>query len=208
MKRWATLVLLVLWLASLVSTMGVAYGSSALQGFSDEELLEELTRRVAGGQAASQDSGGSILAKATDKLSTRSGPSTAYRETGTYNVIGESIRILTRFDDHGGVCWVQCDIMAGSTYRRLYTGIKRFDTSQLDITNIPLERPMDVKAKVLSTSKAMYGPGGNYGTYDSLTVDKGQTVTLITIEDGYAQVEWTTTKQSYRAWVPVQTLQY
>ena len=162
--------------------------------------------------AALADSPGDLIiyAKTIDRLSTRSGPSTQYKDTGTYNdVMGTYVRVISRFDDAGGVCWLQCEIPVGSTLRRLYTGLKRFDTRTFDIDSVPLEEPyLFFQAKVVMTSKAMYGPGYGYNTYGSLTVDKGQTVTVVAIEDDYAQVEWETAKQMYRAWVPVSTLVY
>lgn len=208
MKKAMIFLALAVLLVSLPMETVLASGNSALQGLSDEELLAELNRRMSAGGEDVGTATVVLQAKAIDKLSTRSGPSTSYRETETYNVIGETIRIISRFDDANGVCWVQCDIPVGSTFRRLYTGLKRFDTSTVDIYSIPLEMPLGYKAKVISTSKAMYGPGGNYGTYGSLTVDKGQTVTIITLENGYAQVEWKTSKQMYRAWVLESTLSY
>lgn len=143
-----------------------------------------------------------------DNLSTRSGPSTKYRETGTYKVKGQYVQLISLAYDGGGVCWVQCEVPYGNKLRRVYTGLKRFDTKTFDLNSVPEECPQDGQVKVLSTSKAMYGPGSGYDTYDSLTVDKGQKVTIIAIENDYAQVEWKTSKQSYRAWVLLSTLEY
>ena len=142
-----------------------------------------------------------------DNLSTRSGPSTAYRETDTYKVKGEWIRIISYAYDDGGVCWLQCDVPYGGKLRRVYTGLKRFDATTVDLTAIPEENALDYETvSVLTTSKALFGPGDAYGEYKTLTVDKRQKVTLIAIEGDYAQVEWKTTKQKYRAWVPYLTL--
>ena len=49
--------------------------------------------------------------------------------------------MISRFDDGGGVCWVQVEIPVGSTFRRLYTGAKRFDPATFDIYSVPLEEP-------------------------------------------------------------------
>lgn len=149
-----------------------------------------------------------VEALAIDNLSTRSGPSNEYRETGTYNVKGEYVQLISCAYDANDICWVQCEVAYGNKLRRVYTGLKRFDTASFDLYDVIEEEPFDESVKVTATSKAMFGPGSDYGTYDSLTVDKGQTVTIITIENDYAQVEWTTTKQSYRAWVPIHTLAY
>lgn len=151
---------------------------------------------------------GLIEALAIDDLATRSGPSTEYRETGSYPLKGDYVTLISVAYDKNDICWVQCEVPYKNTLRRIYTGLKRFDINSFDLDSVPEELPLEYQAKVTATSKAMFGPGDGYGTYDSLTVDKGQTVTIITIENDYAQVEWNTTKQSYRAWVPVRTLSY
>ncbi len=175
-----------------------------------------------GGMAAAEDSlsaatpsfgqngaeGGFIEALTIDNLPTRSGPGTKYRETGTYKVKDEYVRVISQAYDHGGVCWIQCEVLYGNKLRRVYTGLKRFDSATVDLASLPGEEPLAERVKVIATSKAMYGPGAGYDTYGSLTVDKGQTVTVMAMENDYAQVEWTTTKQSYRAWVPAHTLKY
>jgi len=150
----------------------------------------------------------SVEGLAIDRLATRSGPSTEYRETGTYQVKGEYVRILSLAYDRNDLCWVQCEVLYGNKLRRVYTGLKRFDTATFDLGSVPEEDPLGYQARVTATSKAMYGPGDGYATYAQLTVDKGQNVTVIAVENDYAQVEWTTSIQSYRAWVPLHTLRY
>jgi len=147
-----------------------------------------------------------VQALATDNLATRSGPATQYRETGTYQIKGEYVRLVSFAYDRNGLCWVQCEVLYGDTLRRVYTGLTRFDTTTFDLRGVPEETPLDHQAKVIAISKAMYGPGEGYDTYAQLTVNEGQTVTVITIENAYAQVEWTTPTQSYRAWLPLHSL--
>ncbi len=147
-----------------------------------------------------------VEALAADRLATRSGPGTEYRDTGTYPVKGEYVRLLSRAYDENDLCWMQCEVVSGRKLRRVYTGLQRFDATSFDLADVAEEDPLDYLAKATATCRAMYGPGDGYDTYDSLTVDKGQTVTVIAIENDYAQVEWTTSKQSYRAWVPLHTL--
>lgn len=150
-----------------------------------------------------------ITVLAIDNLSTRSGPSTAYSETGTYKVKGQQIRLYSYAFDSNGVCWVQCDIPYNDVYRRLYTGLKRFDATVDDLAALPLEDPMNfTPVRALETATALYGPGLGYGAYGKLTVDRGQRVSLISAIDDFAQVEWTTAKQSYRAWVFAGSLDY
>jgi len=140
-----------------------------------------------------------VEALTIERLATRSGPSTAYRETGTYDVKGEHVRVISLAYDHNDVCWVQCEVTYRNKLRRVYTGLKRFDADSFDVEGMPVEEIPEDKVKVTATSKAMYGPGEGYDTYESLTVDKGQSVIVIAVENDYAQVEWTTSIQSYRA---------
>jgi len=151
------------------------------------------------------------MALAGDKLSTRNGPSTDYKETETYFVAGEYIRLISRCTDSNGVVWVQCDVPAGYNMRRVYTGLKRFQISNDDLARLPWEYPLYYKAKVIKTSTGMYGPGYGYGNYYMLTVDKGMTVTVIAIESDYVQVEWSPRAgtQKYticRVWIPLDSI--
>ena len=109
-------------------------------------------------------------------------------------------------DDENERCWVQCEVPYKGKLRRVYTGLKRFDEDSFELYD--QEYPSGEEAKVTATSKAMYGPGDGYDTYGSLRVDKGRTVTVITTENGYAQVEWATASQRHRVWVPLDTLAY
>ena len=186
MKRW--------WRSILC--LGLAVALFPLAALTDCECDE-----VPGGAAH-------VDGLAINRLATRNGPSTAYRETGTYAVKGERVRLLSLAYDQGGVCWVQCEVFYANKLRRVYTGLKRFDVSTFDLGSVPEEDPLGYQARVTATSKAKYGPGDAYGTYSELTIDKGQTVTVIAVENYYAQVEWTTSVQSYRAWAPVHTLRY
>ena len=71
-------------------------------------------------------------------ISTRSGPSTSYQDTGTYKLKGQYLRILSRaYDDVNGIWWVQCVIP--SSGRALWTGYKRFDHATLPLEIIPVE---------------------------------------------------------------------
>lgn len=156
------------------------------------------------------NSGGATLVEASviEKLATRNGPSTDYRETGTYPVKGEQVRLISRAYDDNDICWVQCEVSYANKLRRVYTGLKRFDEATFDLGSVPEEVPQEREATVIRTSDAMYGPGDGYATYAELTVDYGQIVTVISEENDYAQVEWKTSAQSYRAWVPVHTLRF
>ncbi len=77
---------------------------------------------------------------ATKKLATRSGPGTEYSETGTYNVAGQYIKVLSRaWDKRNEIWWVKCEIPYKGEIRVLWTGYKRFDSSTLPLESIPIE---------------------------------------------------------------------
>ena len=167
-------------------------------------LLVLLALLPAAAAPASGYDGESVQLLATDKLSTRNGPGTKYRETGTFDLKGEYVTVLTCEEDAGGVCWVECEFEWKGELMRVYTGLKRFDCE--DSSEIFYALPWYFDARVLRTVTARYGPGEEYAAYDSLKMDKGQKVSFLRLEGDWAQVEWTTSKQSYRVWVPLDAI--
>ena len=121
---------------------------------------------------ASGYDGESVLLLATDKLSTRNGPGTKYRETGTFDLRGEYVTVLTCEEDANGVSWVECEFAWKGELMRVYTGLKRFVCE--DASEIFYALPWYFDAKALRTVPARYGPGEEYAAYDSLTMDKGR----------------------------------
>ena len=150
-----------------------------------------------------------------DNLSTRSGPSTSYTELGTYRVKGTYVRLYSIAYDQNGVGWVQAEVSYGGALRRVYTGLKRFDTSTFDLAALPEEAPLNRAAWVATASTPRYGPGTAYGSYGSgLTVEQGMQVTLLALENDYAQIQFSASnsgagkEQRYRVWVKADTLRY
>lgn len=144
-----------------------------------------------------------------ERVFTRSGPGTAFRDTGTYTVTGGQVRVYSYAYDDSCECWVQCDFPYNDKVRRLYTRLEDVDEACFDLTDIPEEDPLDTKAMVTSVTKLLYGPGDAYDNYgNSFKSHKGANVHITAIEGDYAQVEWTTAKQSYRVWVPTNILNY
>ena len=79
-----------------------------------------------------------IYGLAIMNISTRSGPSTHYQDTGTYNLKGRYLQILARaYDDENEIWWVKCVIPSNG--RALWTGYKRFDHASLPLDIIPVE---------------------------------------------------------------------
>lgn len=148
-------------------------------------------------------------ARATEKLSTRSGPGTQYRDTGSYDLRGQWVKILSCAYDKYGTCWVECEILdRKGDPMWLYTGLKRFDPSSYDRNEIEEEMIIGLESRATRTSKAKFGPGTNFTTYKELTVDKNQRIQLIKVVGDWVQVEWKTSKRSYRAWIPCDAQAY
>ena len=79
-----------------------------------------------------------IYGLAIMKISTRSGPSTKYQDTGTYDLKGQYLRVLARaYDDVNEIWWIKCVIPTNG--RALWTGYKRFDHATLPLEIIPIE---------------------------------------------------------------------
>lgn len=97
-------------------------------------------RFVGSGAPSSSAPTGALYGLAKQKLATRSGPGTTYSETGTYNVAGQYIRVLSRaWDSRNEIWWVKCEIPYRNEIRVLWTGYKRFDASTLPLESIPIE---------------------------------------------------------------------
>ena len=144
-----------------------------------------------------------------ERVFTRSGPGTGFRDTGTYTVKDGLVRAYSYAYDDSCNCWVQCDFDYKDTVRRLYTRLEDIDYDCFDLSDIPEEEPLWYKAKVTAVTKLLYGPGDEYDHYgSSFKSHKGATVYITALEGDYAQVEWTTKKQSYRVWVPTTILDY
>ena len=194
MRKCLAVILSVLFLVSCAFSVAFALGSR----ISIKSLL-----------ATNDSSEGTMKTLGKERVFTRNGPDTDYRDTGTYNVEGGEVRVYSYAYDRSGDCWVQCDFTYKNQLRRLYTRLEEIDEDCFDLTGVPLEEPLDYEAKVVSVSKLYYGPSDEYDDYgNSFKSKKGAIVYITAIEGDYAQVQWTTSKQSYRVWVPLKILKY
>lgn len=126
-----------------------------------------------------------------DNLATRSGPATEFSGLGTYKVKGQYVTLVDIAYDVNGVGWVQAEVPYGGALRRVYTGLKRFDTSTFDLSALRQETPLNQDAEVVRDVTPRYGPGTSYGSYgDTLSITGGTAVTLIAYEGDYAQVQF------------------
>jgi len=84
-------------------------------------------------------SGGPVWGVAAKKISTRTGPSTKYEDGGTYDVKGQSLKVLSRaWDPYNEIWWVEVEIPYNGEIRVLWTGYHRFDSSTIPLESIPI----------------------------------------------------------------------
>lgn len=141
---------------------------------------------------------------ATQKLATRSGPATEYTEPGTFKVSGSYVTIVSIAYDENNVPWVQCELNVSGGLMRVYTGLKRFDTSTFNLDNVPCENYYSpYTAHVTDPCNLRYGPGNEYSLMSGYQLNAGKHVVVMTIENDWAQVEFTTSNGNLcRGWVP------
>lgn len=167
---------------------------------------------MSGATPASDDTyaaGGLMKTLGKERIFTRNGPATKFRDTGTYTIAGGEVRAYSYAYDREGDCWVQIEFTHKNKLRRLYTRLEDMDIGYFDPSGLQEEEPLGYRAKVKAVTKLLYGPGEEYDTYgNSFKSTKGATVYITAIEGDYAQVEWAGAKQSYRVWVPLSILSY
>ena len=168
------------------------------------------TWRVPGKNQDNQSSGRSncgygIQAELIEDLATRSGPSTQYTGCGSYKMKGQYVTVLSRAFDNGGVQWAQVEISYGGATRRMYTGVKRLNLSNRELSMI---REEDMNfflgyGVINGRVNPKWGPGSYYATYTDRTFYDGDEVAVINIENGYYQVEcYHTSGEIFRCWIP------
>ena len=147
----------------------------------------------------------SVNAKLTDDLATRSGPSTSYTGCGSYKMKGQTVKVLSRAYDQGGVMWVEVEFSYGGGYRRAWTGAKRLNLSSSQLASLPEE---DFSSYIgygtLNTSTApRFGPGSIYAAYGDRNYYRGNRVAVIDIDNGYYKIEsYHTDGKILRSWIP------
>ena len=162
------------------------------------------------GNSSSGSSGGSgssysVTARLIDDLATRSGPSTSYTGCGSYKMKGQTVTVLSRAYDHGGVLWVEIEFSYGGGYRRAWTGAKRLDISSSQLAMLP-EADFTTflgYGTINSYTIPRFGPGTMYSTYGDRDYRQGNQVAVIDSENGYYLVEsYHTDGNVLRCWVP------
>lgn len=137
------------------------------------------------------------------RMATRTGPSTAYTEPGTFfQDDWQYTRVDVISKAYGsGVWWVQVEFRDSGKLYRAYTGVKRVD---VDLNGIAQEQALGTGT--LSTAgdtPAYYGPGTQYAKMKD-AVPWGAEGTVVMAENGYVLLDYYDEylNQQRRAWLP------
>ena len=150
-----------------------------------------------------------VQAKLTEDLATRSGPATGYTGCGSYRMKGQTVTVISRAFDIGGVQWAQVEISYGGALRRMYTGVKRLNISNSQLASIREENMYSVLGygTICGNINPKWGPGSYYCTYTDRVLNNGTNVTVLAYENGYYQIEcYHYTGELFRCWVPAENI--
>ncbi len=151
----------------------------------------------------------STQARLTDDLATRSGPSTSYTGCGSYKMKGQTVTVLSRSYDDGGVLWVEVEFSYGGGYRRAWTGAKRLDLSSTQIKNLPEEDLINYigYGTINTRTVPRFGPGNFYSTYGDRDLKRRDRVVVIDEVDDYYKIEcYYSNGEVFRSWVPTENV--
>ncbi len=142
----------------------------------------------------------------TMRLSTRTGPSTAYTEPGTFfaNWEGKTVKVFSKAQGNG-VWWVQVEFMNGGKLYRAYTGAKRVN---LNIAYVPEEEIIGTGyVRLAGDVNGYYGPGEHYALLPTL-VPWSANGSIIMAENGYVLFDFYDAglDKQRRAWLPADYL--
>ena len=163
-----------------------------------------------GGSSGYSSSGSySTTAELIDDLATRSGPSTEYSGCGSYKMKGQTVTVLSRAFDKGGVLWVEVEFSYGGGYRRAWTGAKRLDISSSRLEKLPEDYFYALgNGTITATAAPRFGPGSFYSTYGDRNFYRGDRVVVIAEVNGYYLTECYQNDGSIlRSWVSTSNIQ-
>ena len=147
----------------------------------------------------------STTAKLIEDLATRSGPSTEYTGCGSYKMKGQTVTVLSRAYDKGGVMWVEVEFSYGGGHRRAWTGAKRLNISSSQLAKLPEEDAFSYLGygTITASVAPRFGPGSIYASYGDRNFYKGDRVVVIAEANGYYKTEcYHTDGKILRSWVP------
>lgn len=138
------------------------------------------------------------------RISTRSGPGTAYTEPGSFLSYGDHVVVHTKvWDSRNEIYWVQVEFTERGESYRAYTGAWRLDT---DLNLVPYEIVEGYTS--LNRSLTGYaGPGYAYHQYAGVKLHRNASCTIIEVENNFALIETSGSSHGLtRAWVPLDAL--
>lgn len=120
------------------------------------------------------------------RLSTRSGPSTLYTESGSYFKKGDPITALSKaYDKRNEIWWIQVEFEAGGKKYRAYTGHKRVNVSLDDLP----EETLFENGRTNEETTQYYGPGTAFKTMQH-KLPAGTEGLVVHYEDGFVHFEY------------------
>ena len=95
-------------------------------------------------------------ARANQKLSLRSGPSTDTEDLGTYEMKGQYVELSAKSWDYiNSIWWVRCSFTYKGSRITGWTGVKRFDGATFDLSALPDESTYELEDDI--DVDALYG---------------------------------------------------
>lgn len=137
------------------------------------------------------------------RIATRTGPSTAYTEPGTFfqtTWYKTNVDVISKAYG-SGVWWVQVEFEENGKLYRAYTGVKRVN---VDLDWVPQESVMGYGVMTAAGDvHGYYGPGSHYTRMSNMVpwCVEGE---VIAAENGYVQLDYYDSDlgRQCRAWVP------
>ena len=154
---------------------------------------------------------GGVTATLTKRMATRSGPSTAFDEPGSFFSAGDEVKVISKtYDEVNRLYWYQVEFQYKNEWYRAYTTDEYVNVNPSLIPDEPaLFDPLDSQ-KILKLTYTNFGPGDSYKTYTYFALYPGANVTIYAIEDGWAQIEYIDYSSAYepyrRGWVPLDVI--
>lgn len=141
----------------------------------------------------------------TMRLSTRTGPSAAYTEPGTFFSDWEGVTVNALSKAQGnGVWWVQVEFTYGGQMYRAYTGAKRIT---LDPALLPAEETLGTATLNNAFLTGRYGPGNHYAAIPDALPAYAEG-SIVACENNWVQFDFTdsATGMKRRVWLPADKL--
>ncbi len=141
----------------------------------------------------------------SQRIATRTGPSTKYTEPGSFLKAGDTVQVHTKvWDSANEIWWVQVEFTAynGARYRG-YTGAWRMS---VNLNEVPQEQALQ-SCRVTKTCWSYAGPGTNYVCWSD-QVYAGTNATMWEVENGYGLIDCYDSNSGLqeRVWVDLNNL--